>query len=221
MTRGVEERLSQKVSRSRSRVSAVTKAAAENAFDTNAQGVADQTADDVIDELEGETVNATRQTEDMAMAWAEVQKKMWEHLMKGIESSVRPQYAESWERASGNIIDAWENSVKLSLQAQADWTGIWARRLGDDERSPKEVVEWARQMYELMKSWNSAQLEMWESWFASVRKFGPVEYTSAFVDVSKSWREAARKSLDAEAEWMRAWAEQGQRVAAAATNGNG
>ena len=166
-------------------------------------------------------MNATRQTEDMAMAWAEVQKKMWEHWMKGLESNLRPQYAESWERASGNIIDAWENSVKLALQAQSDWTGLWARRLSDDERSPKEVVEWARQMSDMMKAWNNAQLEMWDSWFASLRKFGPVEYTSAFVDVSKSWRDAARKSLDAEAEWMRAWSEQSQRVAAAAPNGNG
>lgn len=222
MTRGVNT-LSQKVTRSRSRIPAAAKAAAKSAFDASAQGVADESTDDVIEQsaVEGETVNATRQTEDMAMAWAEVQKKMWEHWMKGIESNLRPQYAESWERASGNIIDAWENSVKLALQAQSDWTGLWARRLSDDERSPKEVVEWARQMYEMMKSWNSAQLEMWDAWFASLRKFGPVEYTSAFVDVSKSWREAARKSLDAEAEWMRAWSEQSQRVAAAAANGNG
>jgi hypothetical protein len=215
--------LSQKITRSRSRIPAAAKAAAKSTFDASAQGVADESTDDVIDQsaVEGDTVNATRQTEDMAMAWAEVQKKMWEHWMKGLESNLRPQYAESWERASGNIIDAWENSVKLALQAQSDWTGLWARRLSDDERSPKEVVEWARQMYEMMKAWNNAQLEMWDSWFASLRKFGPVEYTNAFVDVSKSWRDAARKSLDAEAEWMRAWSEQSQRVAAAAANGNG
>ncbi len=167
-------------------------------------------------------MNATRQTEDMAMAWAEVQKKMWEQWMKGLDSGIRMQQAEAWERASQNIIDAWENSVKLSLQAQVDWTGLWARRLGDDERAPKEVIEWARQMYEMMKAWNNAQIEMWESWFSSLRKFGPVEYASAFVDVSNSWREAARKSLDAEAEWMRTWSQQSQRVAAgAASNGNG
>lgn len=232
MTRGVR-RLAQKITRSRSRIPAAAKAAAKTAFDASAQGVADTSAGDVTDvtndvtdeipdeSVEVDTVNATRQTEDMAMAWAEVQKKMWEHWMKGLDSNLRPQSAESWERASGNIIDAWENSVKLALQAQSDWTGLWARRLSDDERSPKEVVEWARQMYEMMKAWNSAQLEMWDSWFGSLRKFGPVEYTSAFVDVSKSWRDAARKSLDAEAEWMRAWSEQSQRVAAATPNGNG
>lgn len=213
----------QKVTRSRSRIPAAVKAAAKDALDLRAQDLVDQRADDVTDDsaVEGETVNATRQTEDMAMAWAEVQKKMWEHSMKGIESSLRPQYAESWERASGNIIEAWEKSVKIALQAQSDWTGLWARRLSDEERAPKEVVEWAHQMYEMMKAWNSAQLEMWDCWFSSLRKFGPVEYTGAFVDVSKSWRDAARKSLDAEAEWMRAWSEQSQRVAAAATPANG
>jgi hypothetical protein len=208
--------------RSRSRIPAAAKAAAKNAFESSAQNPVDQSAGDVIDQsaVEGETVNATRQSEDMAMAWAEVQKKMWEYWMKGLESSLRPPYTESWERASGNIIDAWEKSAKLALQAQGDWTELWARRLSEDERSPKEVVEWARQMSEMMKAWNNAQLEMWGSWFASLRKFGPVEYSSAFVDVSKSWRDAARKSLDAEAEWMHTWSEQSQRVAAAA-NGNG
>lgn len=154
----------------------------------------------------------------MALAWAEVQKVMWEHWMRGVESRIAPPQAEAWERASREIIDAWENSVRLALHAQLDWTGFLARRLSDDKSSPKEVVEWSRQAYDLMKAWSDAQLEMWDAWFTSVRKFGPVEYTSAFVDVSKSWQQAVRKSVDTSGEWLNAWSEQVRRVG---PSGNG
>jgi hypothetical protein len=164
------------------------------------------------------TVKATRQTQDMALAWAEVQKIMWEHWMRGVESRIQPPQPEAWDRASREIIDAWESSVKLALRAQLDWTGFWTLRLSDDKRSPKEVVEWSRQTYELMKAWNDTQLEMWGGWFTGLRKFGPLEYTSAFVDVSSSWREAVRKSFDASGEWLRARSEQAQRVG---PSGNG
>lgn len=153
----------------------------------------------------GDTVNATQQAQDMALAWAEVQKAMWERWMRGVAPGVRPSYADAWERVSAEVIDAWERSVKLALQAQLEWTGMWTLRLGEDKRSPKEVVDWSRQTYELMKAWTDAQLEMWSAWFASLRKFGPFEYTNAFVDVSKSWNDAVRTSLDASAEWMRTW----------------
>jgi hypothetical protein len=154
----------------------------------------------------------------MALAWAEVQKTMWEHWMRGVESRIRPPQADAWERASKEVIDAWENSVKLALHAQLDWTRFWTLRLRDDKTSPKEVVEWSRQTHELMMAWTDAQLEMWDAWFKSLRSFGPLEYTSAFVDASKSWQEAVRKSVDASGEWLHAWSEQGQRVG---PSGNG
>jgi hypothetical protein len=56
-----------------------------------------------------------------------------------------------------------------------------------------------------MKAWTDAQLEMWNAWFANLRKFGPLEYTNAFVEVSKSWQDAVRTSLDASGDWMRTW----------------
>lgn len=141
--------------------------------------------------------------------------------MRGVESRIQPPQAEAWERASREMIDAWQNSVKLALHAQLDWTGFWTLRLSDEKTSPKEVVEWSRQTYELMKAWNDAQLEMWDGWFTSVRTFGPLEYTSAFVDVSKSWREAMRKSFDASGESMRAWSEQAERGGPSGNGGNG
>jgi hypothetical protein len=179
--------------------------------------VQESAADQRVAEEQQKSMNATRQTEDMALAWAEVQKKMWEQWMKGLESSVRPpQYSGAWERAASDVIDAWSASVKLALQAQLDGTTFWVRSLTADERLPKEVIEWAHQMLELMKAWNNAQREMWDAWFIGLRKFGPIEYTNAFIDVYTTWREAVRKSFDAEAAWMREWSQQLQRV-----SGNG
>lgn len=157
----------------------------------------------------------------MALEWAEVHKTMWVHRMRGVEPNARASYAEAWERASGEIIDAWENSVKLALQAQLDWTGLWMLRLRDEKGSPKEVVEWADQSYELLKAWTDAQLEMWNVWFASLRRFGPLEHADGFVETYKIWHNAVCESLDASAEWMRTWSEHRQRVDASGNGADG
>ncbi|HYZ16486.1 MAG TPA: hypothetical protein VE591_08800 [Candidatus Acidoferrum sp.] len=152
-----------------------------------------------------DTVNAVRQAQDMALAWAEVQKAIWERWMRGLDGAARPAHAEQWERASGEIIDAWEQTVNLALKAQLDWTALWMHELSEEKGASKEISDWSRQTYELMKAWHDAQREMWSFWFGSLRSFGPVEYTNGFVDVAKTWNEAVRKSLDASTEWVESW----------------
>jgi hypothetical protein len=159
-------------------------------------------------------VNEARQTQDAALAWADVQQKMWEYSIRGVEAVVRPQYLEAWQRSANTMIDAWANSVKLGLQAQRDLAGFWTRRVSDNERAPKEVVEWAHQSYDVAKAWNQAQQDLWDVWFVGMRNLGPMTYTGAILEVSKAWQDAARKTLDAQAEVTRKTAEQGARAAA-------
>jgi hypothetical protein len=120
----------------------------------------------------------------MATAWTEVQTKLWERWTREVESSVDPQNAETWERSSSKIIDAWANSVKLALRAQLGWVALWVRTFGEDEAAPKEVIERSHLMYEMMEAWTEAQLELWDGWFASLRKVGASASTGAFADVS-------------------------------------
>lgn len=118
-------------------------------------------------------MNTTRQTQDLAMTQAEVHMKVSERWMRAAEPNVPAQSVEARERASSKIIDAWENSVKVALRAQLNWVRLWMRTFGEDEEAPKEVVEWSRLTYEMMEAWTEAQLELWDAWFARLRKAGP------------------------------------------------
>ena len=150
-------------------------------------------------------MNAIRESQDMAMALAEAQKAVWERWVRTVECSVYPETADAWERASSKIIDAWVTTVKLALEAELTWVRLWMRSLSDDEgAAPKEVIEWSHLTCEMMEAWIVARQEMWDAWFAALRRVGPHEqHTTAFVEVSKTWREAACKALDASEEWMR------------------
>ena len=156
---------------------------------------------------------SSRQTQDTAMAWADAQRKMWEYWMRTAEPVVRPPYVEAWQRSASTMIDAWENAVKLGLQAQLNWAGFFTRSVTENERAPKEIVEWAHQSYDTAKAWNEAQRELWAVPFAWLRSSGPTMYASGFLEISKAWQEAARKTLDAQADVAKRSMEEGSRVA--------
>jgi hypothetical protein len=155
--------------------------------------------------MKGDAVNAIRESQDMAMALAEAHKAVWERWVRTVECGECPETADAWERASSKVIDAWATMVKLALEAELTWVRLWMRTFSDDEgAAPKEVIEWSRLTCEMMEAWIVARQEMWDTWFATLRRVGPHEqHATAFVEVSKTWREAACKALDASEEWLR------------------
>ena len=67
----------------------------------------------------------TKQTEDMFKTWTEAQKKMWDEWLRAMQGFSRPQASEAW----GKSVEAWEESVKKTLDAQNEWPSIIATSL--------------------------------------------------------------------------------------------
>ena len=124
----------------------------------------------------------TTQSEEMLKSWTEVQKKMWDAWLAGVRETGRPSTVEAWQQAITRVSQSWLQSVGRALDAQVEWTRIWAESLGG-ERS--ETTAWARQFVDSMQRWVDWQKQLWETWFEMARKFGPDGF-----DVQEAWTKA-------------------------------
>ena len=151
-----------------------------------------------------------KQTEEIFNAWTKTQKTMWDEWMKttqsfGTQSFGKTQANDSWKRT----VDAWEESVKKSLQLQMEWSKIWAESLSDAKGTPKEFQEWARQGHEMMSRWAETQMQLWTAWFDMAKRLDP---TSVGGNAEKDsanmlhmWQDNLKNLLNVQAEWGRTW----------------
>lgn len=147
----------------------------------------------------------TKQTEDMTKTWVDAQKKMWDNWLGGMQPVDKTQVVELWAKT----VSTWEEAVKNTLSAQADWTRAWVDNLKSIEGAPKEVNEWAQQAQEMNNRWSETQKQLWDSWFALVKKFDPTTLNSDWSGEGqkfyKTWQESTQQMLNTQAEWMRRW----------------
>lgn len=145
----------------------------------------------------------TKQTEEMTKVWIDTQKKMWDNWLGTTQHFEKTQAAEFWAKT----LNMWEESVKNTLNAQAEWTRTWADSIKSIEGAPKEVGDWAQQAHEMSKQWAEAQKQLWDSWFAVVKKFDPSkaapDWSEEGQKMYKTWQETSQKVMNAQAEWAR------------------
>ena len=143
----------------------------------------------------------TKQTEELVATWSDTQKQMWDNWLGAMESMSGNSNLEMFETERKKVVDTWEASVKQGLEAQAEWAKMWADSLKANKGTPKPMVDWAKQMQSMMKSWTDSQEELSKVWFEMVRKMDMTE-ASNMGDQSKqvvrAWQDAVDKSLEAQ-----------------------
>ncbi len=151
------------------------------------------------------TTEWNKQAEEMFKAWTDVQRKMWDEWPRTIQGFVKSQPGEVWEKG----LQAWEESVKKTLDAQAEWTRLWAENFSTVSGLPKEVVEWAREGQEMTERWTETQKVLWENWFKFAKQFNSSKLGENWEQegqrLAHAWQEAAKKAMDDQSEWLRTW----------------
>jgi hypothetical protein len=151
-----------------------------------------------------DTMEWTKQTEDLFKTWTDAQTKMWSDWLKTMQGFGKSQSSQVWEKS----VDAWDESIKKILDAQADWTERWADSFTTAKGAPKEMVEWSKQGQEMIKHLTDTQKMLWTNWFAIVRKLDPAALGVNWGDgqtFQKSWQQAIQKGLSTQEEWVRQW----------------
>ena len=164
-------------------------------------------------------INWTKQTDDMLQALTDTQKKIWGVWAEAAEQQAsQAELAETWRKA----VDTWEAAVKNGLETQ----NTVLRSVGDSVSAvpavPQDLLDWAAQTRALSTRWTEAQRELWESYFAMVRKAVPVKMLGTIDDENRKlfavWQESVEKVGAAQLAWAQMWTE---RAAGAAPKGTG
>ena len=146
-----------------------------------------------------------KQSEEMMKTWTETQKKMWDNWLDTMQKAAgQNQAAEMWQKT----VDTWEQTVNSTLDAQAEWTKMWADSLDSlDVKAdmPKEVADWAKQAQDMAKNWGETQRQMWQGWFDLVKKADAPKMAEAWGQEGQkafaAWQESAQKMMDAQMQW--------------------
>ena len=68
-------------------------------------------------------------------------------------------------------------------------------------------MEWMKQAEEMTKTWTEAQKKMWDNWLKTTQQsFGPSQVPEIWQKMVETWEGSVESTLDAQAEWMRMWA---------------
>ena len=151
-----------------------------------------------------ETMEWTKQSEEIFKTWTDAQTKMWNEWLKAMQGFGKSPSSQVWDKT----IEAWDESIKKMLDAQVDLTQRWAESFNTSQGAPKEMVEWAKQGQEMGRRWTDTQKQLWTGWFQVVRKLDPTTGTGVnwggegFV---QGWQEAVQKARDTQAESLRLW----------------
>jgi hypothetical protein len=106
-------------------------------------------------------------------------------------------------------VDAWQSSVKETVDARAEWARQWADALANAKGTPEEMRKLAREGREELQHWAEAERELWKGWFNVVREINFRPEPGAGAQVSKDfvqlWQDSAHKMIDAQASLLRRW----------------
>jgi hypothetical protein len=149
-----------------------------------------------------ETMEWTKQSEEMLKTWTETQKKMWDEWTKAIQGFGKSPSTEVWEKT----VETYQQTVQRVLDAQLEGARRWAENFPTGKGTPQEAAEWAKQGQDLIIRWTETQKQLWGSWFELVKKLDASNMINWPRDGQKflqSWQETIQKALNAQAEWVK------------------
>jgi hypothetical protein len=146
-----------------------------------------------------------KDTENILKTWAETQQTLLSNWLDTVRKTGGTSAVELWSKT----VDAWQSSVKETLDAQAEWAHRWTATLEKAKGTPEEMRGLAKEGREQLQNWAEAQRELWQGWFNAVREinFKPEAGAASQTgkDLVQLWQDSAHKMIDAQAALVRRW----------------
>jgi len=150
-------------------------------------------------------MSESKSSESLINTWAQTQQKLltnWLDTMQRFSGTASP---ELWTKT----VEAWQESVKQTLDAQEEWIRRWTETLANTRGVSQEVLDLARQGQEQQLRWIDAERQLWQSWFNIVRdinfKVEPGTGAQAGSNLLQLWQESARKMIETQTALARQW----------------
>ena len=147
----------------------------------------------------------SRPSANLIKTWADTQQQLltnWFDTMRGLGGM--PSLA-TWRQT----VEAWQKSVKETLDVQAEWTRNWTETLATAPGTPEELRSLIRQGQEQMQRWIDAQRQIWQVWFDIVKDINVAMESGTGVPTGKDlvqiWQDAVSKMINMQSSLVRQW----------------
>lgn len=154
----------------------------------------------------------SKKAEEVLKTWTTSQQSMWDSWIKTVQGIGSNTAGDTW----GKSVETWEESVKRVLEAQNAWTQFLAESIASVPGTNQQTTDWSKQLLDMSKRWTDTQNQLWDNWFATVKKTDPTTLvqnwnTEELQKIVQTWQESAQKALESQMELTRMWASaQGQ-----------
>jgi hypothetical protein len=143
--------------------------------------------------------------ESMLKTWSETQQKLLTDWLDTMRKLGGTPTLELWTKT----VDAWQSSVKETIDARAEWARQWTETLANAKGTPEELRDLASRGQEQLQQWAEAERDLWQGWFNIARHINfrpePGVGAQAGRDLVQLWQESAHKMIDAQASLVRRW----------------
>lgn len=139
--------------------------------------------------------------------WAQAQQRLWERVTRSAGSVEESEATKRWSEGGVRSLELLEAAVVASLDAQAEWTKLWAEAVVEAPTTPDFLAEQVERVRDLTLRWTRAQRDVYGRTLAALR----AEHAAAGADAQeraaaalRSWQEAADDLVRAQEAWARA-----------------
>ena len=143
--------------------------------------------------------------ENSLTTWSEAQQKLLTDWLDTLRKLGGTPTLELWTKT----VDAWQSSVKETVDARAEFTRQLIETLANAKGTPEELRELAREEREQLQHWTEAERDLWQGWFNVAREINfrpePGAGAQAGKDLTQLWQDSAHKMIDAQAALIRRW----------------
>lgn len=150
-------------------------------------------------------MSESKSSENLLNTWAEAQQKLLTNWLDTVQRFSGTQSPEIWTRT----VEAWQASVKQTLDAQEEWLRQWSESLANTQEVPQELQDLTRQGQQQMQRWIDAQRQLWQNWFNIVKdinlKVEPGTGAQAGSNMLQLWQETAQKMMQTQTAFARQW----------------
>ena len=143
--------------------------------------------------------------ETILKTWSETQQKLLADWLDTLRKLGGTPTLELWRQT----VDTWQNSVKETVDARAEYTRQLTETLAKAKGTPEEFRELAREGREQLQHWTEAERDLWKGWFNVAREINfrpePGAAAQAGKDLVQLWQESTHKMIDTQAALIRRW----------------
>ena len=143
--------------------------------------------------------------ENVMKTWGESQQKLMTDWLDTLRRLGGTPTLELWRQT----VDTWQNSVKETVDARAEFTRQLTETLANAKGTPEEFRELAREGQDQLQHWAEAERDLWQGWFNVAREINfrpePGAGAQAGKDLVQLWQDSAHKMIDTQAALVRQW----------------